>query len=171
MDHIQTFEIRRARLEDQTAIHEAHMRSIREVCIKDHGEEEIRGWGYRTVGERWKKPIQQGTVWVIERYELIYGVAYIDVQPVVNLQPAHIHALYLVPEALKQGLGSMMLGMMCEEAREHGAKSITLDSSLTAYRFYKHHGFQEYGPLKWTEIGGYPVRSYPMHLLLEASDG
>ena len=23
---------------------QAHIRSIREICIKDHGEEEVRGW-------------------------------------------------------------------------------------------------------------------------------
>jgi hypothetical protein len=38
-------QIREAKPGDESLIHEAHMRSIREVCIKDHGEEEIHGWG------------------------------------------------------------------------------------------------------------------------------
>jgi len=45
--------IRPARSGDEPAIHEAHMRSVREVCVKDHGEEEIRGWGNRLLGDRW----------------------------------------------------------------------------------------------------------------------
>lgn len=39
--------IRRAKIEDARAIHEAHMESIREVCVRDHGHEEIKGWGFR----------------------------------------------------------------------------------------------------------------------------
>jgi hypothetical protein len=37
--------IRKAKVGDESGIHEAHMRSIREICVKDHGEEEIKGWG------------------------------------------------------------------------------------------------------------------------------
>ena len=33
--------IRKARTGDENGIHESHMRSIREVCVHDHGEEEI----------------------------------------------------------------------------------------------------------------------------------
>ena len=38
--------IRQARFGDELGIHEAHMRSIREVCIHEHGPGEIKGWGY-----------------------------------------------------------------------------------------------------------------------------
>ena len=44
--------IRLARPGEEAQIHEAHMRSIREICIKDHGEEEVRGWGNRPLGNR-----------------------------------------------------------------------------------------------------------------------
>ena len=35
--------IREARSGDEAGIHEAHMRSIREVFLKDHGLEEVIG--------------------------------------------------------------------------------------------------------------------------------
>jgi hypothetical protein len=40
-------EIRRAKPGDAKAIHEAHMKSIQEVCSKDHSFEEISAWGNR----------------------------------------------------------------------------------------------------------------------------
>lgn len=44
--------IRKALQTDREKIYEAHMRSIREICVKDHGEEEVKGWGYRELGNR-----------------------------------------------------------------------------------------------------------------------
>ena len=37
--------IRRARLTDSLGIHEAHMRSIRELCGADYTPEQINAWG------------------------------------------------------------------------------------------------------------------------------
>ena len=34
--------VRRAQFGDQVGIHESHMRSIREICVHDHGEEETK---------------------------------------------------------------------------------------------------------------------------------
>ena len=68
------FQIRFAKPGDEPAIHDAHMRSIREICVKDHGTEEIKGWGHRELGDRWTKEIQNGTVWVVERNGCIHGV-------------------------------------------------------------------------------------------------
>ena len=42
MSHI----VRKATQDDRQGLHDAHMRSIREICVKDHGEDEIKGWGY-----------------------------------------------------------------------------------------------------------------------------
>jgi hypothetical protein len=44
--------IRKAVPGEEQEIHKVHMRSIREVCVKDHGEEEIKGWGNRELGNR-----------------------------------------------------------------------------------------------------------------------
>jgi hypothetical protein len=52
--------IREARPGDESGMHEAQMRSIREVCIRDHGEEEVKGWGNRPLGDRWQKQVREG---------------------------------------------------------------------------------------------------------------
>ena len=67
--------IRKARPGDEPAIHEAHMRSIREVCIKDHGKDEVKGWGNRTLGDRWTVAVRDSDVWVIEGGGEIRGMA------------------------------------------------------------------------------------------------
>lgn len=87
--------IRKARTGDENGIHESHMRSIREVCVHDHGEEEIRGWGYRERGTRWDDAVVKGDVWVVEHEGEIKGHACIRLK---NEQEAHIYGLYLTPE-------------------------------------------------------------------------
>lgn len=61
--------------------------------------------------------------------------------------------------------------LMLVAVRFAGARTVTLDSSLNAHEFYKHHGFQDTGPLKWSEIGGFQVRGYPMALNLGDRQG
>jgi GNAT superfamily N-acetyltransferase len=147
-------------------MHEAHMRSIREVCIRDHGEEEVKGWGNRPLGDRWQKQVREAGSWVVELGGRIVGVAYIHVDKAEPEVQAHIHALYLAPEAIGKGVGRRLLGLMLDLARNAGAKAVTLDSTLTAQDFYKRFGFVETGPLNRKEIGESQVRSYPMNLAL-----
>lgn len=97
--------IRRARPGDEAAIHEAHMRSIREICVKDHGEEEIRGWGYRQLGDRWVRAIQEDFVQVVELDGKIQGFGHLRVLEKEGAQVAHLHGLYLTPEVVGLGLG------------------------------------------------------------------
>jgi GNAT superfamily N-acetyltransferase len=151
---------------DEQAIHDAHMRSIREVCVQDHGEEEVRGWGNRPLGERWKKAIAQGFVWVVEHEGAIHGHAYIRILDEGSETKGHIHGLYLTPEVLGKGLGRRLAELMLEKARRAGAGSVTLDSSLTAHGFYQHLGFRDSGPMKRQDIGGSLVRGYPMAIQL-----
>lgn len=85
--------IRKATPADRESIHESHMRSIREVCINDHGSEEVRGWGHRPPGDRWIEGIESGLVWVVEWDGGVRGVAHIKISRDENT--AHIQSLYL----------------------------------------------------------------------------
>ncbi|HEX4923417.1 MAG TPA: GNAT family N-acetyltransferase [Bdellovibrionales bacterium] len=143
------------------------MRSIREICVKDHGEEEVRGWGYRPLGDRWKQAIRDGYVWVVERDEKIEGHGYIRVFQKDGVPNAHIHGLYLTSAVLGQGLGLKLAHLMLDTARRSGVKLVTLESTLTAHQFYKKLGFRDTAGLQKMEIAGYSVRYYPMELRLE----
>jgi predicted GNAT family N-acyltransferase len=155
-------QIREARLGDERAIHEAHMRSICEICVKDHGEDEIRGWGNRPLGNRWVDAIKNWHVWVVECGGNIYGHACIRIFDENNEIKSRIHGLYLTPEVLHQGFGFKLARLMLDKARNAGAKSVTLDSSITAHDFYRRLGFADSGPMKLEEIAGHPVRAFPM---------
>lgn len=160
------FIIRSAKPGDDVAIHEAHMRSIREICIKDHGETEISGWGNRPLGNRWIDAIKTGHVWVVEANDRIYGHAYIRVYEENKVMKAHIHGLYLTPEALGRGLGKKLGMLMIKTANKARVNLITLESTLTAHDFYIRLGFQDTGPMSSQNIAGHPVRYFPMSLQL-----
>lgn len=156
--------IRLAKPGEESAIHNAHMRSIREICVKDHGEEEIRGWGFRELGNRWVDAIQRNEVWVIEDEGLVKGIGYIRIFEENGTAKAYLHALYLTPEVTGKRLATRLMGLMLEKAKASGVQEITLDSSITAHDFYKRFGFVDSGSMRQVDIGGYPVTSYPMRL-------
>lgn len=59
--------IRRARHGDEEGIHNAHMKSINEVCAKDYKPEQTAAWGGRDFNfEQKRKLIDTQYVWVVE---------------------------------------------------------------------------------------------------------
>lgn len=157
--------VRRAKLEDALGIHEAHMRSIREVCSQDHSPEEIRGWGNRPYLEDQRlNAIKNHCVWVVENSGKIEGYGHL----VVNSEIArgHVMGLYLVPEANGKGLGGAIVREMVAEAKRLGVFEIGLESTLTAHGFYRKIGFADSGPQATIEIAGAKVRYIPMRLVL-----
>ena len=156
--------VRKAEMPDRKSIHEAHMRSIREVCVKDHGAEEIRGWGFRDLGDRWIEGINSGLVWVAEYNGQIHGVASIEFSE--TSPSAHIQSLYLAPEVIGRGLGRTLIEILLAEAKRRGVEIVSLDSTITAHQFYKKFGFNDCGPVRKRAIDGIPVTSIPMHLKL-----
>lgn len=156
--------IRLAELRDREGLHAAHMRSIREICVRDHGLEEIKGWGYRELGERWVEGIDKGFVWVVELRGRIEGVGAIAVRP--DQKIGHIHAMYLTPEVVGTGLGRRLMTTVLDRLGALGVDTVTLDSTITAHEFYKKFGFEDCGPARQSPIGGSLVTSFPMRLVL-----
>lgn len=167
------------------------MRSIREVCSKDHTLAEIQAWGGRPYDEaRRRQIIAEHRVWVVQRAGIdplireqnpndpihleapepadpgISGWACLGLKPATDIQPArwHIYALYLGSEVLGLGLGRELVRLMLEEAQREGATEVTLESTITAHGFYKHCGFVDEGPMTTVEINGERIRCFPMSL-------
>lgn len=157
--------IRKAVMLDRQSIHNAHMRSIREICVKDHGQEEIKGWGYRELGDRWIEKIDNGLVWVVERQGEVQGLASIQFSD--DGTSAHIQSLYLTPDVIGLGCGRKLMTIMLDEAKARQVTFVSLDSTITAHTFYKKFGFQDSGPPRKRPIGGAPVTSIPMKLAIE----
>lgn len=153
--------IREAKPGEEQAIHDSHMRSIREVCIKDHGAEEVKGWGYREFNGRWVLPVKDGKLWVVEFQSKIHGHGCIKLNK-DNPKEARILSLYFTPEILRKGLGKKIINLMIDWAKSQGLSSISLESTITSLDFYKKFGFRPSRPMEKHEIGGYPVSCFPM---------
>jgi GNAT superfamily N-acetyltransferase len=158
--------IRKLRAGDGPGVHDAHMRSIREVCIIAHGPDEVRGWGNRAYNARWDHPVSDGVVWVVEKAGRIEGLAYLKITDGQDGGPplAHIQGLYLTTEVIGNGIGKKLMQLMLNVVKKSRAHEVTLDSSLNAHGFYRRFGFTDSGPLQMKEIGGSMVRGYPMVL-------
>lgn len=159
--------IRRARSEDARGIHEAHMRSIREVCSKDHSEEEVRGWGNRPYREDQRvNAIANQFVWVVDNDGKIEGYGHLAINFENSPALGHVMGLYLVPEANGKGFGLAIAREMIAEAEKQNVSEISLESTLTAYSFYRKLGFFESGPQDVINIGGSKIRYIPMKMVL-----
>lgn len=155
--------VRRAKSSDAEAIHKAHMRSIQEVCSNEHSEEEILAWGHREYKEEQRlDAINNDLVWVAEDNGNIEGYGHFRIFEKDGLKRGHIFGLYLTPKVLGKSLGKAIMNMILEEAQNEGVQKITLESTITAYDFYKKMGFVESGPLKTVQISQTPIRCYPM---------
>jgi len=162
--------VRRAKTEDAQGIHEAHMRSIQEVCSKDHTQQEISGWGHRPFNEAHRtNSINKHLVWVVENEGKIEGYGQLGLFSEEGKILGSLMGLYLAPEALGFGLGAEIVRAMIAEAKSRGAFAVGLESTLTAHGFYQKMGFVDAGPQATAEIGGSMVRYIPMKLTLENS--
>ncbi|MGE3263330.1 MAG: GNAT family N-acetyltransferase [Bacteriovoracia bacterium] len=159
--------IRRAKPDDSFGIHEAHMRSICEVCSKDHSPDEIRGWGHRPSREDQRlNAIQNQFVWVVDNGGKIEGYGHLALISENGHTRGHIMGLYLVPEANGKGLGTAIAREMLAEAKRQNAIAVSLESTLTAHSFYEKMGFTDSGDQATIELGGSKIRYIPMKLVL-----
>ncbi len=159
--------IRRAKLEDAKAIHEAHMLSIQTVCSKHHSLEEIKAWGGRPFKEDQRiEAIQKQHVWVVELDGKIEGYGHLQIYEKEGTKLAHIMGLYFTPKAVGMKFGRILFEMMSSEAKENGAIKLSLESTLTAHGFYKKMGFKDDGGMITVEIAGTPIRCIPTSMEL-----
>ena len=150
--------IRKAQKGDEEDIHESHMRSIREVCIHEHGPEETKGWGYREPKKDWIGMRPNEHIWVVEYRQKIEGHGLIRIKDA----KAYILGLYLTPIVLGKGFGKALLRNMLTAAKTANVSTVYLDSTLTAHTFYQHFGFVDTQTLQKRIINGYPVSCIPM---------
>lgn len=162
-----TLLIRRAAIQDAEAIHVAHMKSIREICSKDHSSQEIQAWGHRPyrVDHR-TGSIKNDLVWVVEDNGSIEGFGHLKIFEKDGIKNGYISGLYLTPRVTGKSLGKAIVEMMMEEMKTAQVKQITLESSITARDFYHKVGFVDSGPETTVELGGAPIRCYPMRMEL-----
>lgn len=159
------FHIRRALVEDALGIHQAHMKSIQEVCSLEHSPEEIKVWGHRDFKEDQRiNAIINQIVYVVVINNKIEGYAHLKFYSENEKPKAHIMGLYLTPLALGLGIGKNLLSSLLTEAKKNNVIEITLESTINAKAFYIKNGFKDSGEMKNIILDNQPVRCIPMSL-------
>src|SRR3989344_377211 len=155
--------IRRAQISDAEAIHNAHMESINEICVKDHTSDEIRVWGGRTFDPAIRLPgIQNQFYLVAESNGIIEGFCQLKTSFKDNLKSAHLFGFYITPKILKKRVGDALMQLVFEYCESENIKLITLKSSITSFGFYQKYGFIQTGELTGLIREGVMIRCYPM---------
>jgi predicted acetyltransferase/8-oxo-dGTP pyrophosphatase MutT (NUDIX family) len=159
--------IRRACSSDSRSIHEAHMRSIQEICSKDYSQEEIAVWGNRPYNESQRlSAIESDYVWIIEIDQVVYGYAHLKFYVKESQNLAHVMGLYLTKEVQGHGYGKKLFEYILSESKGKLVTKISLESTLTAYDFYIKMGFKPDGSESTVVINGKQIRCIPMTMNL-----
>lgn len=155
-------EIRRAVLDDAFAIHLAHMKSIREICSKDHSPEEVNVWGNRLYKEEERHAsIKDQFVYVVLIENVIEGFIHFNFTD-LSKNEIYIFALYLTLNAKSCGVGRKFIDIVFLECKNSSVKKVSLHSTITAHDFYQKMGFKDTAPMTTVAVAGQPVRCIPM---------
>jgi GNAT superfamily N-acetyltransferase len=134
-------EIREACMEDAEESCAVIQRSITELCEADHQGDAptISLWLANKTSENMRRWIAQTYVFVATEDVRIVGVGAITRSGEITLN-------YVLPDARFRGISKSLLRRMERKASELGVRTITLQSSLTALRFYGSAGYRGDGP-------------------------
>jgi GNAT superfamily N-acetyltransferase len=149
-------EIRAATPEDASAACQVMRRSIAELCVADHGDDEaiLRRWLSNKTPEVFLSWIAQPDNSLLVAVE---GGNILAVGAVTDA--GEITLNYVSPDARFRGVSRALLGALEVRAVERGNTRCTLTSTETARRFYRSNGYLEDG----LPAGKFGTRaSYPM---------
>jgi GNAT superfamily N-acetyltransferase len=153
-------EIRAATLEDGPAACHVMRRSIAELCVSDHRNDEA-------ILARWlgNKTPEIFTSWIKQPDNSLFVAAEGgNILAVGSVTDAgQITLNYVSPDVRFRGVSRALLGALEARAAERGNTRCTLTSTETALRFYLANGYVENG----RSVGNFGTSSgYPMSKLL-----
>ncbi|HOP80195.1 MAG TPA: GNAT family N-acetyltransferase [Armatimonadota bacterium] len=129
--------IRRAELKDAPAILNIFVSSIRELAKGYYSDDQIAVWAGRLTLEKIHQAITVDETCIAEINGTPAGYGQLDISTGI------IEAVFVLPEFKRQGVGSAILKHIEEVARANGINTLRLRSSLNAFEFYKHLGYEE----------------------------
>ena len=131
--------IRQAGHDDREAIWRVHTAAVRVLCAGWYSCEQIGVWTGRLGPDSYRAALERCEIVVAEREDEIVGFGQIDVMR------AEIEAVYVVPAAVRSGVGSALLAHLEAMARDHGLQHLALCASLNAESFYARRGYRARG--------------------------
>jgi GNAT superfamily N-acetyltransferase len=142
---IEVTEIRQAHPDDAAAILAAHVDSIHSIGPSFYPLEVVEAWAAGLTPEIYVNAMDAGEVFFV-------AVGDIDGQSAVLGFSTHRMdeeqdgaSVYVRGAAVRQGIGTSLLRMAEEHAREAGATDISIEASLAGVAFYTANGFEELG--------------------------
>ncbi len=153
--------IRKATLEDCSAILRIHASAVRAIPAGLYTIEEIEAWAVPREIESYRQAIQDKEFYVADRGGGVVGFG------VLNRYAQVIEALYVTAEAKGQGIGARLLLRLEERGRELGMETVGLNASLNAVGFYERAGYVAQEETTYRLATGLEIRCVPMSKALK----
>ncbi|ORM65356.1 GNAT family N-acetyltransferase [Pantoea rodasii] len=128
-------EIRRFKDGDASALFDVFSSSIRDLASRDYTPQQIEVWASKDIDpQQWASHMKALNPFVVEVKGRIAG--YADVQ-----SNGYIDHFYVSGAYAKQGVGSLLMKGLHEEAERLGLNELTSNVSKTAESFFERQGF------------------------------
>lgn len=147
--------IRKATVADAEAAVLVLRRSIIELCRRDHENDPalLSIWLANKTAEKfrdWVEAEDSLCLVAVDGNGTILGVGLMSKAGVIRLN-------YASPEARFKGVSTALIGTLEAEALRLGVPHLTLNSTVTAHRFYLARGFKDAGEPAPGRLAGYPM--------------
>jgi putative acetyltransferase len=134
--------IRKARQQDKKFIWTIHGRAIREIAGRYYTPKQIRQWLSSLKPEFYESIIENHECIVAEYKGAIIGFGHMD------SASSLIAGIYVSPDYLRRGIGTMLLQALETKAGTLGLMALQLCSSLNALPFYESAGYKAHMHMK-----------------------
>ena len=140
------FETRRATESDAAAIAEAHLDSIRSLGPQCYPAGVVADWSEGLGPGLYLEAMARGEVFFIAIGEIDGKRAVLGFASDYQIEGSqHGASAYVRGAVARRGIGSALLRLAETQAIARGARTITIEASLTGLEFYRAHGFVEIG--------------------------
>lgn len=138
-------EIRRFKTGDEGALFQVFLSAVHDIASRDYTVAQIEAWAPTDIApELWASRMRELRPFIVEVEGEIAG--YADIQPSGYIDHFFVSGVYP-----RQGIGTLLMNRIHDEAKLLGIGEITSDVSKTAEPFFLRHGFQ-------VMTRGFPIR-------------
>jgi putative acetyltransferase len=129
-------EVRRFKIGDELALFSVFFSAIHGIASRDYTRAQLEAWAPANLDPKlWESQMRDIRPFVVEANGEIIG--YADVQP-----NGYIDHFFVSGNHPRQGIGSLLMKTIHEEAKLLGVDELTSNVSKTAESFFAFHGFQ-----------------------------
>lgn len=154
--------IRKAEFEDREEIANVHKASIRHLCSEHYTETQISAWVGLLEPSVYDSAIDSKCFLVACNSEgRIIGLGMLD------LKTADVNAVYVLPEAAGQGIGSSLLSKLEKAALKACIVKLRVFATVNAKGFYEKCGYVECGEACHELPGGVLLKCVEMEKVFQ----